>query len=88
MLEHSSGCRREGRAGFPHLFSSFLSFSLLTQHGEEEKPGRQISHRFVASENLWLNIWLQPVPSGYESERGSLFLNFLFACEPLGQRHQ
>lgn len=35
----SLGCPREGQAGFVHLFSSVLSFSLLTSHSNEKKLG-------------------------------------------------
>ena len=78
----------ERQAGSFHLFPTFLSFGPLTQHVCERKPGRQIVHLSVATENLWLKIWLKPEPSCCDSRSSSLFLNCPFACKSLGQRHR
>ena len=78
----------ERHATMLNLFSTFLSYSTLTSLGYESKQRWQISRLSVARENLWLKVWLQPVPRGSESASSSLFLNCLFACKPPGQRHQ
>lgn len=75
------------------MLASFTSFLLLypsvllTRNVCERKLGWQISRLSAAIENLWLKIWLKSVPRSCDCRSSSLFLNCLFACKSLGQRH-